>query len=329
MQKFTTKFAAFFRGGKNAAKTGSAAKKRFTVSVHPLFLLFGLWFLYKRQLFLFLVYTLVAVIHEFGHAAYAARIGCRLSRLRLLPCGAVVSGDIEGIPLSDEIRLALAGPLINAACAAGFVALWWLFPDTYPYTDTAAIASAFLAAVNLLPAYPLDGGRILCCLLVKWKGDTFARRCMLGVGIGMSCALGMLFAASCFQSPNVSILFFALFVLFGTFGARDERYTRFFQDFSRGLARGMQVKRVALLQSSSVRRAISFLERGKYLELLLFDESGGLVCVLSQDEFLEIVSQADIRAPVSVYLGGSEALGEDNFLQEEEFLCKNHSENSE
>lgn len=329
MQKFMTKFAAFFRGGKNAAKTENAARKRFTVSVHPLFLLFGLWFLYKRQLFLFLVYTLVAVIHEFGHAAYAARIGCRLSRLRLLPCGAVVSGDIEGIPLSDEIRLALAGPLINAACAAGFVALWWLFPDTYPYTDTAAIASAFLAAVNLLPAYPLDGGRILCCFLVKWKGDTFARRCMLGVGIGVSCALGALFAASCFQSPNISILFFALFVLFGTIGARDERYTRFLQDFSRGLARGMPVKRVALLQSSSVRRAISFLERGKYLELLLFDESGELVCVLSQDEFLEIVSRADIRAPVSVYLEENEREEEDELPTEEEFFRENFPEKKE
>lgn len=310
MQKFMKKFAAFFRGGKNAAKP---EKERFTVSVHPLFLLFGLWFFYKGQLFLFLVYTLVAVIHEFGHAAYAARIGCRLSRLRLLPCGAIVSGDIEGIPLSDEIRLALAGPLVNAVCAAGFVALWWLFPDTYPYTDTAAIASAFLAAVNLLPAYPLDGGRILCCFLVKWKGDTFARRCMLGAGIGLSCALAALFAASCFSVPNVSILFFALFVLFGTFGARDERYTRFFQDFSRGLSRGMVVRRVALLQSSPVRRAITFLERGKYLELLLFDESGELVCVLSQDEFLKIVTRADIRAPIAAYLDeDAGAIGEES-----------------
>ena len=154
---------------KRRAKSEKRAenKERFTVYVHPLFVLFGVWFFWRGELFLFLVYTLVAVLHEFGHAMYAARIGCRLMRLRLLPCGAVVSGDIEGIPISDEIRLALAGPFVNAACAALFAALWWVFPETYPYTDTAAFASLFLALVNLFPAYPLDGGRVVKLLFPR------------------------------------------------------------------------------------------------------------------------------------------------------------------
>lgn len=170
-------------------------KERFTVYVHPLFVLFGVWFFWRGELFLFLVYTLVAVLHEFGHAMYAARIGCRLTRLRLLPCGAVVSGDIEGIPISDEIRLALAGPFVNAACAALFAALWWVFPETYPYTDTAAFASLFLALVNLFPAYPLDGGRIVACIAVRKKGEGFAHRLMLVLGIlffAFFCALFVL-----------------------------------------------------------------------------------------------------------------------------------------
>lgn len=299
-----SKLFAFFGAAKRRRRQDG--QERFTVSVHPLFLLFGLWFAYKGELLLFLVYTVVAVIHEFGHAAYAARIGCRLTRLRLLPCGAVVAGDIEGIPLSDEIRLALAGPLVNAACAAGFVALWWMFPDTYPYTDTAALASAVLAAVNLLPAYPLDGGRILCCFAVRFRGETFARRLMIGVGIAFSAIFVGLFIASCFFSPNLTILFFALFILFGTFGARDERYLRLFADFRASLARGMPVKQVALSQSCTVRRALSFLERGKFLELSLYDEQGELVCVLSQSEFLAVAERADIRAPLSACLADAQ-----------------------
>lgn len=78
--------------------------------VHPLFVLFGVWFFLRGELFLFCTFTVVAVIHECGHAFYAARIGCRLDTLRLLPCGAVVSGDIEGISLSDEIKLSPCGP---------------------------------------------------------------------------------------------------------------------------------------------------------------------------------------------------------------------------
>ena len=130
-------------------------------AVHPLFLLFGVWYAFSGRLFLFLVFTLVALMHECGHAFAAARVGYRLDKIVLMPYGALISGDIEGIGLKDEIKVALAGPLVNAATAVLFVALWWFFPETYAYTDVAAYASAAIALVNLIPAYPLDGGRIL------------------------------------------------------------------------------------------------------------------------------------------------------------------------
>ena len=66
-------------------------KERFTVSVHPLFLLYGGFCCLRGQLFPVLAATVCAVMHEFGHAWYAARIGCRLSRLCLLPGGAMVT----------------------------------------------------------------------------------------------------------------------------------------------------------------------------------------------------------------------------------------------
>ena len=289
---------------KRRAKSEKRAenKERFTVYVHPLFVLFGVWFFWRGELFLFLVYTLVAVLHEFGHAMYAARIGCRLTRLRLLPCGAVVSGDIEGIPISDEIRLALAGPFVNAACAALFAALWWVFPETYPYTDTAAFASLFLALVNLFPAYPLDGGRIVACIAVRKKGEGFARRLMLVLGILFFAFFCALFVLSFFGTPNFSALFFALFVLVGTLGARDERYTRPSFDHSKQLSRGMPVRQVAVSGECTVRRGLSFLERGKLLELLVFDEQGELFCVLSQRKFLELAKNYPITCTFSQIL---------------------------
>ena len=134
-------------------------------AVHPLFLLFGLYYAFTGRLFLFLVATVVAVMHEFGHSLAAARLGYRLDKIVLMPYGALISGDIEGISLKDEIFVALAGPLVNAAAAVLFVALWWFFPDTYPYTDVAFYSSVAIALVNLLPAYPLDGGRIAEALL--------------------------------------------------------------------------------------------------------------------------------------------------------------------
>ncbi len=280
----------------------SEKRERFTVSVHPLFILFGVWYFLRGELFLFCAFTVVAVIHECGHAFYAARICCRLDSLRLLPCGAVVSGDIEGISLSDEIKLALAGPAVNAACAVLFVALWWVFPDTYPYTDVAAYASAGLAAVNLLPAYPLDGGRIAYCAAAKKRGEGFARRFTLVLSLVVAAALLVLFVFSCFLQPNFSVAFFAAFILFGAFDKRASRYRRIRFDLNAAMKRGMEIKKVALSESCTVKKAISFLERGRYLEITVFDGAGEFVCELSEAELCKILEDADIYRPLSDYL---------------------------
>ena len=274
-------------------------------AVHPLFLLFGVWYAFSGRLFLFLVSTLVALMHECGHAFAAARVGYRLDKIVLMPYGALISGDIEGISLSDEIKLALAGPAVNAACAVLFVALWWLFPDTYPYTDVAAYASAGLAVVNLLPAYPLDGGRIAYCACAKKRGEGFARRFTLALSLTVAAALLALFVCSCFVSPNFSVLFFAAFIVCGAFDKRASRYRRIRFDLSAAMKRGMEIKKVALSDSCTVKKAISFLERGKYLEITVFDGEGEFLCELSEAELCAILERADIYRPIAEYLGGN------------------------
>ena len=80
------------------------------LSIHPLFFIFGLYFAITGRVFVFLTYTVVAVIHELGHSVAAARLGYRLNRIVLMPYGAVVSGDIKDLSFRDEIEVALAGP---------------------------------------------------------------------------------------------------------------------------------------------------------------------------------------------------------------------------
>ena len=286
--------------GAPAAKEGRQG--RVTVSVHPLFFALGAYFLLTGRFFVFLSVTAAALLHESGHAFYAARIGCRLNRLRLLPCGAVAEGSIDGISLADEVRLALAGPAVNAVCAAAFVALWWLLPETYPYTDVACYASAALAAVNLLPAYPLDGGRVLWCLAAKKKGEKFARVLSSAVGKVFGAVFLGLFAASLFFTPNPSLLFFALFLLLGGLGTKDCRYERIRFDLSRELARGAPVRKIALSESVPVKRALAFLERGTLAEFDLFSAEGEYVCTLTQREFCDALAFVSIYAPISACL---------------------------
>lgn len=278
-------------------------KGRMRFAVHPLFLLFGIYYACTGRLFLFLVSTLVAVMHEFGHAVAAARVGYRLDRVVLMPYGALISGDIEGIGLKDEIIIALAGPLVNAVTAVMFVALWWFFPETYAYTDVAAYSSAAIAAVNLLPAYPLDGGRILYCAAAKWKGERFAAKLARGAGLLFSAALFALFLYGCFcVTVNFTLAFFAAFLLAGALGGRERTYLRIRADYSREMKKGLEVRRVAVRSDCTVKKLLSFLQRGKYAEFIVYGGNGEFICELSEEEFSEILENADLYSPIGTYI---------------------------
>ena len=132
-----------------------------TLSVHPLFLLAGIYACFTGSLPLYLGAVAVALQHECAHSFAAEKLGFRLNKIVLMPYGAVIRGDLSGISLKDEIAVAAAGPLCNLFTALLFVSLWWLFPDIYPYTEAAFYLSLYIGLGNLLPLYPLDGGRIL------------------------------------------------------------------------------------------------------------------------------------------------------------------------
>ena len=136
-----------------------------TFSVHPLFYIFGFYYALTGRIFTFIVYTVSAVIHEIGHSIVSANCGYRLNKIKLMPFGAVVMGCFDDVRLKDEIVIALAGPFINLAIALFFIAIWWIFPTLYAFTDIVVEANLSLFLINVLPAYPLDGGRVVKALL--------------------------------------------------------------------------------------------------------------------------------------------------------------------
>ena len=178
--------------------------------LHPLFLLVGVWYAFTGELFLFLLSALVAIQHECAHAFAAAKLGYKLNAIILMPFGAVIDGDLRGISLKDEIFVALCGPLCNLLTAVLFVALWWLMPDAYAFTDVACYSSLSIAVVNLLPAYPLDGGRIVKCALARaflkgtpeeGRAERYAERICRALTFGFSAIFLLIFTLQCVKGP--------------------------------------------------------------------------------------------------------------------------------
>ena len=123
-----------------------------------------------------------AVCHELGHWLVLRRVGGRIQRLHITVFGAV---DDEGTLLDLHSSTAAAGPMSNLllAAALGLLGRWW--EPMYLFAGAQLVLGAF----NLLPALPLDGGRILW-LALAWLTEPYtAQRVLSAVSLAVSLAL--------------------------------------------------------------------------------------------------------------------------------------------
>lgn len=273
-----------------------------SLSVHPLFFAFGFYYALTGRIFVFVIYTVTAVIHELGHSFVASNAGYRLDKITLMPFGAVVSGEIEGLKLADEIKVALAGPFINLAVGILFVAFWWICPESYAFTDVVAEANFSMAIVNFIPAFPLDGGRVLSAVLGLKIGKKRADLVCRIVGVVFVSLLLLAFFITLNRTVNVSLLLFALFVLFGLFGkARENKYVKLCVGSTENLKRGMPVVKQALDKNASVKKMLSILNVDAINEIAVYD-GDEQVAVLTQKRIKEITEKAELYQPVARYL---------------------------
>lgn len=142
------------------------------------------------------------VAHEYGHAMMARRYGIRTKHITLLPIGGIAM--LESMPKDpkQEIAVALAGPAVNVAIA---VVLWlWLSISTTltPFAQLGVTGGSFLerilainiilAVFNMLPAFPMDGGRVLRATLALRMDRNQATQTAARVGQGLALIMGLI-----------------------------------------------------------------------------------------------------------------------------------------
>ncbi len=163
------------------------------------------------------------VLHELGHALAARRYGVATADITLLPIGGVAR--LERMPErpSEELVVAIAGPLVNVA----IVATLWLAGVRVPsssqdpqflvdgsFLPKLMTVNVFLFLFNLLPAFPMDGGRVLRALLALRM--EYSRATNLAARIGQFMAI--LFGYFGLTTGNPMLLLIALFVWIGAEG---------------------------------------------------------------------------------------------------------------
>ncbi len=269
--------------------------------IHPLFIIFGIYFAFTGKVFSFLIFTFTAVIHELGHYIASEKYGYALKRIILMPYGAIIEGNSLDIRFKDEIFIAIAGPLINLVVAICFIAIWWIFPITYPYTELAVFSSLSICLINLLPCYPLDGGRVLLSILSLKLKRKIALKIVRILGVIIS-VLGVgLFVYSAFTKVNFSLLFFSLFILVGAISqSKDGEYFKIFENFKfKRVTSPIEIKQIIISGEQLVRKlypqinseyyyVITVVEGNKKLTL----EGEKLYALLSTQSGYEVLSDA-------------------------------------
>ncbi|MGN0814699.1 MAG: site-2 protease family protein [Candidatus Coproplasma sp.] len=251
------------------------------VTIHPLFFAVIIFSAFTGGFFECIIFALTALLHECGHIFCAARLGFKCERIKLMPYGAASVCDLDGIRRRDEISLALAGPFVNAVICVICAGLWWFYPETYAYTDTVMAASLVMLAVNLLPAYPLDGGRVLCCVLTKILSQRAAGITLRVINCLIAATFFILFF---FTGFNLTFIFFSLFLICSAFEKPPQTVKINFSSRDK-LKRGMEVKYVLVDASFTYKDALRYLDDKTYLVLQLYD--GGVADEITQDELYE------------------------------------------
>ncbi|NBB70777.1 MAG: CBS domain-containing protein [Alphaproteobacteria bacterium] len=282
------------------------------VRLHVTFLLFLLWIagVFYAQggpaaavagvVFIALLFGCV-VLHEFGHIFAARRYGVQTPDVVLLPIGGVAR--MERIPEepAQEIVVALAGPAVNLVVAAVLLVALGGAPSAEaafeePETGLAArllYANLFLAVFNLIPAFPMDGGRVLRAFLARWTGYARGTRIAAGIGQGLAFLFGLLGLAA----GNPILLFVALFIYLA---AAAESHAAQMRQVAQGVinADAMVTHFERLGRDGRVADAVECLIRTTQHEFPICDDDGRLEGVLTRDAMIQALKERGPDTPV-------------------------------
>jgi stage IV sporulation protein FB len=284
------------------------------VKLHLTFVLFLIWWAiggyqeagtagaFAAAFWLLAVFGCI-LLHEFGHIRMARRFGVRTPDVILLPIGGVAR--LERIPdePKQELLIALAGPAVTAAIALILYVMIRLSGDdaglgdlspTRPFLSLLMNVNVYLLLFNLIPAFPMDGGRVLRALLASRMGMVRGTRvaAMLGQTLAV---LGGLYAVTAGHPLAVLVAFF---VFLGASAEAEAVETRAAGD-------GLQVAQMMVTEFRTIPvyatlgDAVELLLSGEQREFPVVDNSGRIEGILTRDNLIRGLSKLGPSGPVA------------------------------
>jgi len=247
----------------------------------------------------------IVVIHELSHALTAKKFGVQTKDIILLPIGGV--SRMERIPDKpwQELLVAVAGPMVNILFAVLIYVGFFVFKVSINWNDVEELNNHFfvrlfiinvmLAVFNLLPAFPMDGGRILrAALALRME---YVRATQIAATVGQIFAVvfgivGLLY--------NPILVFIAIFVWFG---AAQEATLSKFKSALQGIpvSAAMVTQFEILNPQDSLEEAMNHTVAG-FQQDFPVEQDGQLIGILTRNDLLKALQQSDKTMPISQFI---------------------------
>ena len=246
------------------------------------------------------------VLHEYGHALTARKYGIKTRDITLYPIGGVAR--LERMPEKpiEELWVALMGPAVNVVIAAGLFAYLFLTNSLVPLNELTVASGSFLERLmtvnislvlfNLIPAFPMDGGRVLRAVLAMRMEYVRATQIAANIGQGMAFLLGFI---GLFSNPF--LLFIAFFVWIG---ASQEASMVQMKNSVSGIpvTRAMLTDFKTLSPRDNLSQVVALILAGSQHDFPVVDANGKVVGILDRDSFMMALTRHGQSAPVMEFI---------------------------